>query len=273
MNAIILMAIGPKYQEILEANRHQFESYAMRCNAQLEICSSPPDPSMLGHLFTQKLLLARQYQQYEWIAFLDMDILISKDAPSIFDFAQTDKGFGAILDPRGEKRFERANQQWHRQPALNQLSTLDCFINKGFPPSKDLQGTINGGVWLCQPNLVAKLFSDYYSAITKTPEGFAIYEELPMAYLAQSNGLFFSLDEKFNRQVLYLISEDGACFRFFITRLQKKINKRLQKLFPKRHPFLFSKYCEFINNALENNYIIHFSGGFPIPTGLKNTLG
>ena len=272
MRAIILMAIGPKYEEILAANSHQFEAYAKRCNAQLEICNLPPDPSMRGHLFTQKLLLAQQYHQYEWIAFLDLDILISKNAPSIFDFIQVDKGFGAILDPRGERRFERANQRWHRQPALNQLSTQDCFINKGFSASKDLQGTINGGVWLCRPALVAELFSDYYRAITKSPEGFAMHEELPMAYLTQTQGLFFSLNEKFNRQVIYLISEDGAKLKYFIARLQKKINKRLQKFLPKYYPFFFPQYCQFINKSLENNYIIHFSGGFPIPPSLKNAL-
>lgn len=272
MRAIILMAIGSKHEGMLEANRHQFEAYAKRCDAALEVCRTPPDPSMRGHLFTQKLLLAHQYRQYEWIAFLDLDILISKDAPSIFDFAQSDKGFGAILDPRGERRFERANQQWHRQPALNKFSTLDCFTNKGFLVSKNLKGTINGGVWLCQPALVAELFSDYYWALTKSPENFAMYEELPMAYLTQTKGLFFSLDEKFNRQVIYLISEDGARFQYLIARLQKKLNKRLEKFLPKYHPFLFPQYCTLINTSLKNNYIIHFSGGFPIPQHLKNAL-
>lgn len=272
MRAIILMAIGSKHQEMLEANRHQFEVYAKQCNAKLEVCESPPDPSMRSHLFTQKLLLAHQYRQYEWIAFLDLDILISKDAPSIFDFAESDKGFGAILDPRGERRFERANQKWHRQPALNKLSTQDCFTNKGFLASQDLKGTINGGVWLCQPALVAELFSNYYQSLSKSPEDFSMYEELPMAYLTQTRGLFFSLNEKFNRQVIYLISEDGAKFIYFIARLQKKINKRLQKFLPKYRPFFFPQYCKFINKSLENNHIIHFSGGFPIPPNLKNAL-
>lgn len=274
MKAIVIMAIGQKYEALLQTNLPQFEAYAERCNATLEVCRSAPDPSMRGHLFTQKLLLPKQYSKYEWIAFLDLDILISKDAPSIFNSVQADKGFGAILDPRGEKRFERANERWHRQPDLNKLSTNTCFINKGFLENDKIRGTINGGVWLCQPTLVAELFANYYWQATKSPEGFAIFEELPMAYLTQTAGLFFPLDEKFNHQVLYFISEDGASFKLFITRLQKKINKRLQNFFPKTcSPFLFPQYRRFIDEALTKNYIVHFSGGFPIPKKLTNCIG
>ncbi|MFT5760203.1 MAG: hypothetical protein ACI9LM_004987 [Alteromonadaceae bacterium] len=41
------------------------------------------------------MLIPHQYKQYEWIAFLDLDVLISNNAPSIFDFVDDTKAFAA----------------------------------------------------------------------------------------------------------------------------------------------------------------------------------
>lgn len=219
MRAIVLLAIGSKYEQLLEATRSQFEAYAKRCNATLEICTELPDPSNQGHLFTQKLLIPKKYEQYEWIAFLDLDIVISESATSIFDACEMEKGFGAILDPRGQEQFNYTNRHWfgHRHP--EKLTTRWYFEDRDYEWDERLIGSFNAGVWLCQPKLVADLFADYYWEKTKLPSGYAIHEEAPMAYLTQRYGLFFSIDERFNRQLIYLIADKNAFFNTTISKL------------------------------------------------------
>lgn len=269
MNAIVLIAIGDKYEKLLNSVLPMFESYAKKCGAALEVCRKFPDPSMSGHLFTQKLLLPKQYQ---WLAFLDLDILISKYAPSIFDYIQSDKGLGAIIEARDEDYFLLANKRWFKQAPEQIPSPEQIFSQRGFPPTVTPLKTFNGGVILCQPALVGNLFADYYWEITKNPTGFLMSEELPMGYMTQTNDLFFELDPKFNQQMIYLLADKKTVIPFYLTRLQQKINKRLNRFFKCQEPFIFNQYAKVVEKALKNNYIVHFSGNFPIPPNLKNAL-
>lgn len=274
MNAIIVLAIGEKYEEILRQCLPQFLAYAARCNAVLEVCREYPDPSKKNNLFKQKLLLPQIYSQYDWIAFFDLDILISKFAPSIFDFIEEGKGFGAILDPRGEPWFEYANTHWHKNPALNKVTPAQIAMERGFPENPHYTGTINGGVWLAKPSSIATLFSQFYWNSENQVGPFVIHEEVPMAYLSQTHDLFFSITEKFNAQVLYLISKENSERNYFLCKIQKKINKRICNLFPKStYQFMFGQYEQLIDNSLQKNYVIHFSGNFPIPQNIFNALG
>jgi lipopolysaccharide biosynthesis glycosyltransferase len=273
MNAIVLLAIGSKYEKILEATRSQFKAYAKRCNATLEICTELPDPTNQGHLFTQKLLIPKKYEQYDWIAFLDLDIVISESAPSIFETVDPSKGFGAILDPRGQDKFNYTNIHWfgHRQP--EKLTTRWYFEDRGFEWDERLIGSFNAGVWLCQPKLVADLFANYYWERTKVPSGYAMHEEAPMAYLTQTHDLFFSIDERFNQQLIYLIADQGAYINTRVAKLQRWINKQLGKVHSKREtPFMLQPYIQFVDKSLKENYILHFSGNFPIPENLSNQI-
>lgn len=273
MNVIVVLAIGDKYEAILEQSLPQFQAYANKCNVVLEICRQYPDPSRKDNLFKQKLLLPDIYKKYKWIAFFDLDILISKFAPSIFDFAQEDKGFGAILDPRGTPQFEYANIHWHKQPALNKITPTQIGIERGFPENPDFIGTINGGVWLARPSLVGNLFSQFYWNSENQVGSFIIHEEVPMAYLSQTQNLFFPISEQFNSQVLYLISKENTKKSYFLCKVQKKINKRIFKFAPTSgYQFMFPQYNELINQLLLTNHIIHFSGNFPIPKNLPNAL-
>lgn len=273
MNAIVVIIIGAKYEKIYESNRIQLEAYAKRCNVTLEICRTPPDQSMKCCLLTQKLLILRQYLKYEWIAFLDLDIVIAQDAPSIFDAIVTSKGFGAVLDPRGQPKFDYINIHWFKNANPKNLTMQWYFEDQGFALNDKLIGSINGGVWLCQPKLVADLFANYYCAKAKSPDLYPMYEEAPMAYLTQSNDLFFALDEKFNQQIIYLIADKNPSLNTRIAKWQSWINKPLNKIFPTRTAqFILKPYEDLVQKSLEENYIIHFAGNFPIPKKLNHQI-
>ncbi|QWE12830.1 hypothetical protein [Polynucleobacter sp. AP-Titi-500A-B4] len=271
-NAIVVLAIGKKYEEILRSQKPQLEAYAARCNANLEIRTEPPDELNRGHLFTQKLLLPSLYIQYEWIAFLDLDIVISSIAPSIFDSIHPNKAFGAVIDQRKSRCFRMANKYWHRQERLNQTAVDLFYSEKGFKPHPKVKATINGGVWLCKPIEIAHIFKKFYEESVRNNQADYIYEEIPMSYLAHTNDQFFPLNPRFNKQVIYEIFKFGAPM-YWICRIQKKINKRLEKyLGLGENYFISSCYRKFITQLLGKNYILHFSGNFPIPKNSKNTI-
>lgn len=274
MRAIVLLAIGPKYVQILKENIAQFEIYAKRCDAHLEICTELPDPSNQGHLFTQKLLIPKKYSQYEWIAFLDLDIVISSSAPSIFDNLDKIKGFGAVLDPRGKAKFNYTNIHWFKHPHPEKLTTRWYFEDRGFKWNEKLIGSFNAGVWICQPSLVAELFARYYWEKTAGPDGYAMHEEAPMAYLTQTNDLFFALSEKFNQQLIYLIADKNVHINMRVAKIQRWLNKQASKLFGgQQNNIALKPYVDFVDQSLCDNYILHFSGNFPIPENLSNQLG
>lgn len=266
------MAIGKKYQDIFEANRDQFEAYAKRCEAKLEICTTPPDKKNIGHLFTQKMLLPSLYKHYNWVAFMDLDVIISNNAPSIFDSAHPSKSFGAVLDQRKSRAFKMANKYWHRQDKLNEL-TLDFFYSqKGFNPHPKVTSTINGGVWLCRPAGIAHVFENFYMEAVKNNQADYIYEEIPMNYLSHINDEFFRLNSKFNKQIIYEIFKFGLPM-YWMCRIQKKINKRLEKyLGLGENYFILFCYRKFIMRLLSKNFILHFSGNFPIPKNLHGRI-
>jgi hypothetical protein len=273
MNAIVVLAIGAKYEKVLNETLPQLSAYATRCNASLEICRNAPDPSARGPLLTQKLLIPKLYERYKWIAFLDLDIAISKNAPSIFDALDPKKGFGAVLDPRGQAKFNLINKIWFKHPNPEIQTPEWYFKEYGFSSNSKILGSINGGVWLAQPKLIGDLFANYYWGKDQSNSSQTMYEEAPMAHLSQVNDLFFKIDEKFNQQLIYLIADKDPEKNIRIAKLQQLVNRPLNKLFPNRtSQFMIKSYIDFVDNNLAENYILHFSGKFPIPAKLKNLI-
>jgi len=204
---------------------------------------------------------------------LDLDIAISKNAPSIFNTTNPSKGFGAVLDPRGQPKFNLINQSWFKHLKPETLTPQWYFEEYGFESNDKVVGSINGGVWLAQPKLIGDLFADYYWGKDQKNSSKTMYEEAPMAYLSQVNDLFFAIDEKFNHQLIYLIADKDPEKNIRIAKLQRLINRPLNKLFPERSSqFMIKPYIEFVDHSLTENYILHFAGKFPIPKKLINQI-
>lgn len=87
---IMTIVSGSKYQEIWKRSRPYFEDYADRCGADLLVLDNLPDnlPSPHWAKFSIYELLKKQYDR---IAFIDADILIRPDAPSLFDIVPEDQ--------------------------------------------------------------------------------------------------------------------------------------------------------------------------------------
>ena len=81
--AILTIVIGEKYQKIWEKTEPFFNDYADKCGADLLVLKEIPDlPSPHWAKFSIYELLKKQYNR---IAFIDADIIIRPDTPSLFD--------------------------------------------------------------------------------------------------------------------------------------------------------------------------------------------
>jgi hypothetical protein len=260
MNAIVLMAIGDKYSRSLNAVRGMFLRYASSCNADLVVCDVPPDPSFKRNVLCQKMLLPDLYKQYDWIAFLDLDILISRHAPSIFDFTDDRGAFSAVVDQRDSEKFENVVRGFWKQPAILNETHKSYFSDRGFPDHPLRKASVNGGVWLCKPSRISSLFRTFYFS----EFGPMVHEEAMMAFVAQRANLFFELDYRFNTQLIFelfsslqspVLGEiNGWRFRWFKRHCAENI--------PLRHEYPRA-YQALVNSTQENCYFLHFSSGFP----------
>lgn len=258
---LCLLVVGDKYQKQFERIKHIFSDYAVKCDADLCVLREPLDINFHRPLLSQKLLIPSQFLNYEVGLFLDLDILISKNAPCIFDFLPKDKSFGAILDPRHTAKFD---ETWKHIPRILSESTSDYFTERNFEYSENLQGSINGGVFVFRPKEVASLFSEYYYS-NHNQGGLNSFEETPMAYITQVNKMFEPLDLKFNTQVLYELK--GTKEGQNVLKAEMKIPKFIRKYYYKKTHNVFyptKVYRHFIKQKLEESYFLHFAGSFPI---------
>lgn len=255
------MVVGEKYQKQYQKFKSFFADYADKCDADLVIFNEPLDKGFYRPLLSQKLLVPSQLLNYEMGVFLDLDILISEDAPSIFDFLPDNKSFGAILDQRGSRKF---NETWKHIPRILEETTADYFTERNFKDSEKLQGSINGGVFVFRPKDVANIFSEYYYS-KHNQGGLNSFEETPMAYITQINDLFEPIDIKFNTQVLYELkgTESGKSVIYN----ELKIPNFVRKFYYKKTGYVFFptlKYKKMIGEILKKSYFVHFAGNYPI---------
>lgn len=259
--AICLMVIGEKYQIMYQKLKHQFEDYSIKCDAELVLIEQVMDKTYHRSILSQKLLIPNEMMDFDEVLFLDLDIIISKNAPNIFDELPSQKHFGAILDPRGTEEF---NKTWQHIPRILAETTESYFSDRDFENNNKLLGSINGGVLLFRPKYIAPIFHEYYFS-NHNQGSLNSFEEAPMAYFSQVNDLFFAINPLFNVQVLYKLkgTKEGDKVSSYEKIVPRIILKLYRKIF-KNAVFPTEKYFYFIEKLIEKSYFVHFSGGYPM---------
>ncbi|MEY8761151.1 glycosyltransferase [Chryseobacterium tongliaoense] len=259
--AICLFIVGEKYQKIFNKNKAQFEKYAQKCGADLIILDKPLDEDFYRPLLSQKLLIPSKTMHYDIVLFLDLDIVISEKAPSLFEYLPDDKWFGAVLDPRGTEEF---NKTWEHIPRILEETTEIYFTDRHFDAHPLLKGSINGGVFIFRPKKGADVFKEYYYSQHNQGE-LNSFEEAPFAYISQVNGWFEALPAEFNVQVLYKIK--GTHEGNQIEASEKDIPKFIRKYFCEKNGYCIfptKRYKRFVRKVIAENYFVHFAGNYPI---------
>lgn len=258
---ICLFIVGDKYWKMYHKNKAGIESYAKKCGADIKIIDKPIDENFHRPLLAQKLLIPKETKNYDMVLFMDLDIIISDKAPSIFDFLPENKYFGAILDPRGTEEF---NKTWGHIPRILEETSEIYFTDRHFEANPLLQGSINGGVFIFRPQKVADTFAEYYFSDHNQGE-LNSFEETPFAYFSQVNNWFEALPVEFNTQILYKIK--GTDKGVEIIKKEKKLPKFFLKYYYKKTGFCFyptRAYKNYVKQIIAENYFTHFSGNYPI---------
>jgi hypothetical protein len=142
-------------------------------------------------------------------------------------------------------------------------TVMDYFISRNFPADDRLVGNINGGVLVFRPALIADYLKDYYYS-EHSQGNISAYEEAPMAYYSQVNGLFHELDERFNLKVNFEvgtpIGED--VYRTVNSRGYRLAEKVMKKLTHRNNVLLEGRLTRLVTELAKTGYIIHFNGGY-----------
>jgi len=87
--AIVTVSIGPAYQQISSLTHPLMADYAHRCGASFEVITERVYPSNI-QMFWEKLQMREYLLEYGRIAFIDSDVIIHPQAPSLFDVVPED---------------------------------------------------------------------------------------------------------------------------------------------------------------------------------------
>lgn len=259
--ALCVMCIGGgKYLDQYNLVKPMMQAYADRCGADLVLIDQPLDETNRRSVFSQKLLIPDYLKAYEVVAFLDLDIIITPGCPDIFQEIPQGCGLAAVLNPRGTEKFRKMFAENER--ILNE-TVMDYFTSRNFPADDRLVGNINGGVLVFRPALIADYLKDYYYS-EHSQGSISAYEEAPMAYYSQVNGLFHGLDERFNLKVNFEvgtpIGED--VYRTVSSRGYRLAEKVMKKLTHRNNVLLEGRLTRLVTELAKTGYIIHFNGGY-----------
>lgn len=259
--ALCVMCVGGgKYLQQYNLVKPMMEQYASKCDADLVLIDELIDKTKKRDIFSQKLLIPDYLRQYDIVTFLDLDIIITPNCPDIFKEIPEDCGLMAVLNPRGTKKF---NKIFAGNERILKETSLDYFTARNFEANDKLEGNINGGVLVFRPALIADYLKDYYYSDHSQGTNSA-YEEAPMAYYSQSNGLFKALDEKFNMKINFEVGTElgSDIYNTINSKGYIFVNKVIRKLTHKNNVLLAGKLKKLVLDLAGKSYIIHFNGGY-----------
>lgn len=109
--AIVTLAAGERYQAILNETKLFLKAYAKRIGADLVI-ETKKDESLSVPMYQKLSVIYNNLKKYDRVAWIDVDILISKAAPSIFD--EVPEGKIGIFNEGLWTPREMAIEDWER---------------------------------------------------------------------------------------------------------------------------------------------------------------
>jgi hypothetical protein len=264
---LVCTVFGKRYRRMYEAVRSQMEAYATKCKSDLELIQEPLDRDNTHNYLTQRLLIPSRFSRYEIVAHVDIDVLISRGLPSIFESLPPRAGFSATVDPRATRAYDEA---WGHA-GFTKLTHRQYFEEKGWQADDSLV-SINGGVLVFRPPMVAELFETWYrdsSHFKGHPDSYFQCEEGILAYISQKHRLFSPLPVQFNRQVHYALHETSAGlsalarYRSFAHRGTRKLLRSVGA--PSNHIGFGREYRIFVEELLGQGNLVHFAGNYPVP--------
>ena len=189
------ICIGEKYlQQYNSVFRKSQEAYALRHGYDFKVITeyiSEPHPKLIS---MNKILVSDEY--YDFIVFVDADILINPDSPSIHDAYDFGDKIGVVSEGQPTKPAKYAVQKamgWEH-------TARDYYLQKS-GHLLDTHDVINTGVLVIQPKkhkeFLENIFKKYSENQKWSPHGFH-YEQSVIGFELQINKMAFFMNYKWN---------------------------------------------------------------------------
>jgi len=226
------ICIGEKYlQQYNLVFRKSQEAYALRHGYDFKVVTeyiSEPHPKLIS---MNKILVSDEH--YDFVIFIDADVLISPQAPPIHDAYDFGDKIGVVSQNQPDKYAKYAVQKSMRW----ELTAKDYYMNKS-GHILNTEDVINTGVLVIQPKkhkeFLENIFNKYSENQKWSPHGFH-YEQSVIGFELQINNMAFYMDQKWN--AIWMIHK------------------------------IYNQICEKNINLVEfykNNYFTHLAGGCDI---------
>jgi len=265
--ALITLVIGESYQRTFEQYfAGRLQQYAHRIGADVVVITAPLDLSIRAQGRSpswQKCLTYRhpEVADYEQVAWIDSDIAVRPDAPSIFEGVPLDK-IGAVNDyasPTPEDYTEsllRLYRHWDQEGVkyISNLTPRQYHGNFGLEAPFD--GVVQCGVIVFSPRIHARVFESAYNNHEDKGGAEWNYEMRPLSYEAQKAGCVQWICPKFNAAWL---QHEQIYYPFLSIRSSQLLDKVLRRIDGGRRDKDLRTAC--VQAAFRNNYFLHFSGG------------
>ena len=224
------IAIGDKYLE--EYTRLFYESqhnYALKYGYDFKVITDFLDKNIMNRhtISFNKILVCNQEwsKEYDMIIFIDADILINSNAPSLHNYLDYDNRIGIIDEysqPTSEKRIQIQKRMGWETSATEYYKLCGLDINTDM--------VFNSGVLVMQPKLhnefLVNIYNKYVMKSVGHYRGFH-FEQSCIGYEIQKANMYKLIDNKFNA-VWALTKLDNPTFN--------------------------------LNTFFRENYFIHFAG-------------
>lgn len=126
--AVVTLAIGQAFEQLGRVTHPSLAAYANKCDAEFIVIDKPKYTEHLKLLTYEKLQVWDLIDvHYDQIVFVDTDILIAPDAPSLFDLCPLDT-FGAV----SEEAYSMSSV--HREVTQKKLGNVEWaspYFNSG----------------------------------------------------------------------------------------------------------------------------------------------
>ena len=197
---LITICIGEKYlQQYNTLFRPSQEKYAKKCGYDFKVITDYIDGPKHSHLISLNKILVCDYnweKEYDFIIFIDADIIINENAPAIHNEYTFGDKIGVVnqSQPTLQARIEGQIHKGYEVTAKDYYKLKSGHII-------DTDHIINTGVLVIQPKkhkvFLRKIFNTYFKKQINNPAGFH-YEQSVIGYEIQKNNMHYFMDMKWN---------------------------------------------------------------------------
>ena len=202
MNCLLVtIAIGEKYlQQYYDLFYESQKNYALKHNYDFKVVTDFLDKTNQDKtsISFNKILVCNQEwsKDYDFIIFVDADILINIDSPPIHSYIDYEGLIGIVNEytqPSNERRlFIQKQMNW-------ETSASEYYKLAGFDIQTDM--VLNSGVLVLQPkkhrDFLQNIYNKYIEQSKNHYRGFH-FEQSCVGYEIQKNNIFKIIDNKFN---------------------------------------------------------------------------